>query len=134
MERIVAVRMDYIGAAIAMAVLAGAALSGGTAAALVASDHGRSVPPMILSLFTYVPGLFGFAGIALFLYFAIRPHWLGKVFCVWAGIGWIGYAVVADKIEASNIATLSIGAAGILMLVCAIVRWTVAIPATGRRA
>jgi hypothetical protein len=126
--------VDYIGAALAMAVLAWTALSGGTAAALVASDHGRLVPPVMLTLFTYVPGIMALMGIALFLYFAVRPHWLGKVFCVWAGIGWIGYAVVANEMDASSAGTLSIGAAGALMLLCALIRGTVTLPVGNQQA
>lgn len=129
-------RIDYVAAAIATATLGWAAFSGGVAGVLVAAKakHGESVPSVMQNLFIYVPGTMALLGVALFLYLALRPHWLGKVLCAWAGVSWIGFAVVASKLHISSASTLSVGIAGVVMLICTLTRWTITLPSDNSQA
>jgi hypothetical protein len=51
----------------------------------------------------------------------LRPYWWGKLLCVWAGVCWIGFALVGSSMWGLNPPLAGILAAGAAMLMVAIV-------------
>ena len=122
------IRAGYIGAAMGAAGLAWLFLSGQMLDVLLGMTGGPkdSLPPDLLAAFklvAYPTAAVVLALAGLFLFFAWRPYWPGKLVCLLCATSWSLFCVMAVLIgaPASHPAVVTIGAAAVLVLLAGVV-------------
>jgi hypothetical protein len=116
---ILLLRIAY-GAAAVAALVAGVAVVSGPLNGVFASAMGGNDQMMgALRIMNYFQGAMLACLAALFIFLANRPFWWGKILCVWAGLAWTGFSLVARLMAASSLPLNLVLAAGVTLLLAA---------------